>query len=57
VLYKLLSSYITLTLLFLLLAVGAAIATFIENDFGTASVGSHQFAEYAQYVRFGYERL
>lgn len=36
-LYKLLSSYITLTLLFLLLAVGAAIATFIENDFGTAS--------------------
>ncbi|MGP1580115.1 MAG: cytochrome c biogenesis protein CcsA [Wolinella sp.] len=36
-LYKILSSYALMILLFLLLAFGAASATFIENDFGSAT--------------------
>lgn len=35
VMYKLLSSYITMVFLLSILAVGAAIGTFIENDFGS----------------------
>ena len=36
VLYKMIISYKTMVLLLLILAVGAAVGTFIENDFGTA---------------------
>lgn len=35
-LYKMITSYKTMVVLLLILAVGAAIGTFIENDFGTA---------------------
>ncbi len=34
--YKIISSYRTMVLLVLILAIGAAIGTFVENDFGTA---------------------
>ena len=34
--YKILSSYITMIVLLLILGIGAAIGTFIENDFGSA---------------------
>ena len=36
VLYKMMTSYKTMVILLLILAVGAAVGTFIENDFGTA---------------------
>jgi len=35
-LFKTLSSYKTMVILFLILAIGAAVGTFLENDFGTA---------------------
>jgi len=35
VLYKILSSYITMLILLVILAIGAAMGTFIENDFGS----------------------
>ncbi|MDC9722325.1 MAG: cytochrome c biogenesis protein CcsA [Urechidicola sp.] len=49
--YKILSSYLTMFLLLIILAIGAAVGTFLENDFGNA------YAKNTVYTSWWYQTL